>query len=142
MNMLEMVLVLFAVVLFTTVALNYNRLVWEQADYLINANKYLQSSHLIHSILDEVDAFLFSKQLKFNDIKKKYNTERNVTLQHAGGTYSISIHADDCDSLGVLLPEPKPNNLYALVTVETKTFGLRHPVTQQRVYTKTDLNIK
>lgn len=140
MNMMEMVLVLLAVILFTTVALNYNRLVWEQTDYLINANKYLQCSHLSHSILDEVDAFLFSKQLKFNDIKKKYNTERNVTLQHAGGTYSISIHADDCDSLGVLLALPVSNSIYTLVTVRTTTTGLRYPVIQKRVYTKTHLN--
>jgi len=141
MNMMEMVLALFAVVFFSTVALMYNQAVWDQSETLMHANMYVQSSHLTHSILDEVDARLFSKQLAFTNIKAQYNTTRNLNLTHTGGTYSIQISAVDCDSLGVPLATAIPNNIYTLVTVRTNTAGLKIPVTMRRVYTKTHLNL-
>ena len=141
MNMMEMVLAMFAVVFFSTVALLYNRAVWDQSELLIHANQYVQSSHLSHSILDEVDARLFSKQLSFANIKAQYNTTRNLNLTHTGGTYNVQITAVDCDSLGVPLSAPVTNNIYTVVTVRTNTAGLRHPVTMRRVYTKTHLNL-
>ena len=141
MNMMEMVLALFAVVFFSTVALMYNQAVWDQSETLMHANMYVQSSHLSHSIMDEVDARLFSKQLAFTNIKAQYNTTRNLNLTHTGGTYSIQISAVDCDSLGVPLATAIPNNIYTLVTVRTNTAGLKIPVTMRRVYTKTHLNL-
>lgn len=136
-----MVLALFAVVFFSTVALMFNRSMWDQSEKLINANQYVQASHLSHAILDEVDAMLFSKQLAFGSIKATYNTTRNLTLAHAGGTYNMSIVAVDCDSLGIPLSSPIQNNIYVRVSVITKTPGLKVPVTMQRVYTKTHLNL-
>lgn len=141
MNLMEMVLALFAVVFFSTVALLYNRAVWDQTELLIHANKYVQSSHLNHSVLDEVDARLFSKQLAFANIKTQYNTTRTVTLAHTGGVYQIQIAAVDCDSLGVPLSTPVANNIYTIVSVTTNTAGLQRPVVLRRVYTKTHLNL-
>jgi len=141
MNMMEMVLALFAVVFFSTVALQYNRAVWDQSEILINTNQYVQSSHLSHSVLDEVDARLFSKQLAFDNIKNQYNTTRNLDLAHTGGRYVLQISAADCDSLGVPLSTPVTNNIYTVVTVRTSTAGLRQPVVMRRVYTKTHLNL-
>jgi len=141
MNMMEMVLALFAVVFFSTVALMYNRAVWDQSETLMHANMYVQSSHLSHSILDEVDARLFSKQLAFANIKTQYNTTRSLTLAHTGGVYNLQINAVDCDSLGVPLATAIPNNIYTVVTVTTTTAGLKQPVVMRRVYTKTHLNL-
>lgn len=140
MNMMEMVLALFAVVFFSSVAMMYNRAVWDQSEYLIHANQYIQCTHLNHSVLDEVDARLFSKQLKFANIKTTYNVTRNVTLQHTGGSYTMQITAVDCDSLGVYIPGNNKNSIYTLVSVSTSTAGLKHPAILQRVYTKTHLN--
>lgn len=141
MNMMEMVLAMLAVVFFSTVALMYNRAVWDQTELLIHANKYVQSSHLSHSVLDEVDARLFSRQLAFANIKTEYNTTRALTLAHTGGTYNIDIKAVDCDSLGVPLATPVTNNIYTRVSVTTNTPGLQRPVLLRRVYTKTHLNL-
>lgn len=141
MNMMEMVLALFAVVFFSTVAIMYNQAVWDQSEILIHSNKYVQSSHLTHSVLDEIDARLFSKQLAFANIKTQYNTTRSLILTHTGGTYNMQISAVDCDSLGVVLATPVANNIYTLVTVQTNTAGLKQPVVLRRVYTKTHLNL-
>ncbi|MDZ4182331.1 MAG: hypothetical protein U1B83_05580 [Candidatus Cloacimonadaceae bacterium] len=141
MNMMEMVLALFAVVFFTSVAMMYNRATEDQTDLLINAGQYVQASHLSHSVLDEVDAKLFSRQLAFNAVKTNYNTTRNVTLAHTGGNFSMVIHTVECDSLGVPVAVIPTNNLYIRVRVSTSTQGLKRPVVMQRVYTKTHLNL-
>lgn len=141
MNMMEMVLALFAVVFFATVAMQFNQATEDQTDLLINAGQYVQASHLSHSILDEVDAKLFSRQLAFNAVKTSYNTTRNVTLAHTGGNYSIAIHTVECDSLGVPVSVIPTNNIYIRVRVSTSTQGLKTPVVMQRVYTKTHLTI-
>jgi len=58
MSMFEMVLALFAIVLFTTLSLTYNQAIWAQTDYLNNATLVVQASQICHSILDEADAKL------------------------------------------------------------------------------------
>ncbi len=143
MNMMEMVLALFAVVFFTSIAMVYNRSMWDQAELLENASKYVQASHLAHSVLDEIDAKLFSKQLAFNNVKTSYNNVvRTMNLQHTGGTWTLNITAVDCDSLGVPLQTAVANNIYVLISTAVNTSsGLKHPVTMKRVYTKTHLNL-
>ncbi|MDP2173537.1 MAG: hypothetical protein Q8M98_00300 [Candidatus Cloacimonadaceae bacterium] len=141
MNLMEMVLALFAVVFFSTVAMMYNRATMNQTDLLINANQYVQASHLSHSILDEVDAKLFSRQLAFAAVKPNYNTTRTLDLAHTGGRYILVINTVECDSLGTPVSVVPINNIYLRVRVSTSTSGLRTPVVMQRVYTKTHLNI-
>lgn len=141
MNMMEMVLAMFAVVFFSSIALMYNRATEDQTDLLINANQYVQASHLSHSVLDEVDSRLFSRQLAFNNVKTQYNTTRVVDLAFTGGRYTMNVVAVDCDSLGVPLSSPVTGNIYVRVQVTTRTQGLKTPVVMQRVYTKTHLNI-
>ena len=141
MNFMEMAICVFAVVLFSSVAMLINRTLLVQHDLEINVNQYMQASHLNHSILDEVDAKLFSRQLKFNNIGSNYNTTRTQTLPHTGGIWVSSISAAPCDSLGVPLQIADPTAIYMLVRVSTNTAGLKHPVNSFRVYTKTHLNL-
>ncbi len=141
MSYFEMFVAVLAVVLFSTVVLLMNRTMLEQNDLLINASTYMQASHLSHSILDEVDSKLFSKQLKFAQIKTTYTTTRTYNLPHTGGVWTAQISAVDCDSLGIPLTTPVTNNIYVRVLVRTSTTGLKNPVLMQRVYTKTNLNI-
>ena len=130
-----------AVVLFSSMALLLNRSMVNQTDLITNATQYLQASHLNHTILDEIDAKLFSKQLKFSVIKTNYNITRTYNLQHTGGTWIAQIVTVDCDSLGNALQTPDPSNIYLRVQVNTSTPGLRNPVISQRIYTKTHLNL-
>jgi uncharacterized membrane protein affecting hemolysin expression len=65
MSMWEMVLALFAVVLFTSISLSYNQALWTQTDYLNNATLVVQANYICHSVLDEIDAKLFSKSYSF-----------------------------------------------------------------------------
>jgi len=142
MNMMEMVLALFAVVFFTATASMYQRRVMEQNDYMINATQYVQATQLCHTVLDEVDAKLFSKQLAFWSINSLYNnTTRTIDLQFPGDIYQLSISSVDCDSLGAPLATPIYHNIYLRVRVTASTFGLKVPVIMQRVYTKTYLNL-
>jgi len=141
MNLMEMVLALLAVVFFSTIALMYKQSVWDQNELLINAQQYVQASHLSHTVLDEVDAKLFSKQLTFAGIKTTYNTQRTLSLAHTGGQYILNITAVSTDSLGTVLASPPANNIYTRVTVRTATAGLKTPVTMSRLYTKTHLNL-
>ncbi|MDD2331414.1 MAG: hypothetical protein PHI68_02045 [Candidatus Cloacimonetes bacterium] len=142
MNLFEMVLAMFAVVFFTSISMVYNRASWNQTQRLYDASSFVQASQLCHSVLDEVDAKLFSKQLAFNNIKTTFNTTRTLNLTHVGETYTLDIEAVDCDSLGVPLTSPVVNNIYVSVSVTANTTaGLKHPVTLKRVYTKTHLNL-
>lgn len=142
MNYMEMVLALFAVVFFTSVAANYNRQVLEQNDYLINASQYVQASQLCHSVLDEIDAKLFARMIAFFSVKTTYaNVNRTIDLQFPGDVYQLNIRAVDCDSLGVPLTTAVVNNIWVRVTVTASTQGLKVPATLQRVYTKTHLNL-
>ena len=141
MNYMEMFVAVIAVVLFASVAVLINRTMLLQNDQIVNAAQYLQASHLNHAILDEIDAKLFSKQLKFGNIKTNYNITRNISLPHAGGVWSAQITAVDCDSLGIPLAINDPNNIYVRVQVTTAAPGLGHPVVMQRIYTKTHLNL-
>ncbi len=142
MNYMEMVLALFAVVFFTSVAANYNRQVLEQNDYLINASQYVQASQLCHSVLDEIDAKLFARMIAFFSVKTTYaNVNRTIDLQFPGDVYQLNIRAVDCDSLGIPLTTAVVNNIWVRVTVTASTQGLKVPATLQRVYTKTHLNL-
>jgi hypothetical protein len=138
---MEMAICVFAVVLFSSVSLLINRTLLVQHDLETNVNQYMQASHLNHSILDEVDAKLFSKQLKFSNISSTYNLSRTHTLAHTGGAWVSSITAVQCDSLGIPLQVADPTNIYMLVKVSTNAAGLKHPVNSFRVYTKTHLNL-
>lgn len=141
MSYMEMFVAVVAVVLFASMALLLNRSMVNQTDLITNATQYMQASHLNHTILDEIDAKLFSKQLKFSLVKTNYNITRTYNLQHAGGTWIAQIVTVDCDSLGNLMQIPNPNNIYLRVRINTSTAGLRNPVISQRIYTKTHMNL-
>lgn len=140
--MMEMVLALFAVVFFTSVSLNYNQRLMNQNDLLINATQYVQATQLSHTVLDEIDAKLFSKQLAFFNIKTTYaNVNRTIDLAFPGDIYNLNIRTVDCDSLGIPLTTPIVKNIWVRVRVTTVTPGLKVPVVMQRIYTKTHLNL-
>ncbi len=142
MNLMEMLLALLAVVLFTSVAANYNRKLLDQNDYLINATQYVQASQLCHTVLDEIDAKLFAKMIAFFSVKTTYaNVNRTIDLAFPGDVYNLNIRAVDCDSLGIPLSTPVTNNIWVRVTVTATTKGLKVPATLQRIYTKTYLNL-
>lgn len=65
MNFMEMLLALLAIVLFTTLALVYNRNMWNQAENLDNVAQIIQATQLAHSKLDQIDALLFAKKIRF-----------------------------------------------------------------------------
>lgn len=137
-----MLLALLAVVLFTSVAANYNRKLLDQNDYLINATQYVQASQLCHTVLDEIDAKLFAKMIAFFSVKTTYaNVNRTIDLAFPGDVYNLNIRAVDCDSLGIPLSTPVTNNIWVRVTVTATTKGLKVPATLQRIYTKTYLNL-
>jgi hypothetical protein len=137
MNMMEMVLALFAVVFFTTMAGNYNRVLLDQNDYLINATQHVQATQLCHAVLDEVDAKLFSNQLSYDSIIATYDgVTRDIDLNFPGDQYDISISADFCDSLGIVRAEDDTLAINRLVMVEASTQGLKVPVRMQRIYAK------
>ena len=142
MNLFEMVLALMAVVFFTSVAANYNRKILDQNDYLINATQYVQATQLCHTVLDEVDAKLFAKMIAFFSVKTTYaNVNRTIDLAFPGDVYQLNIQTVDCDSLGIPLVTPVTKNIWVRVTVTARTAGLKVPVSLQRVYTKTHLNL-
>lgn len=140
MNMMEMVLALLAVVLFTTLALSYNQAIWRQTDYLNNATLVVQASQLCHSVLDEADARLFSNQLDISNLVSTYNFTRTQTFPHLPETFTIVSVAVDCDSLGRNLGSPNPNSLFKRVVVTVSgPVSLRHPYSMMRLYTKTNM---
>lgn len=142
MNLMEMISALLAVVFFTSIALFYNRTAWSQRERLYDANSFVQATILAHSVLDEVDARLFSKQITFSGIKTTYNTTRTLSLAHVHETYNLVITAVDADSAGVPLATPLPGNIFTKVSVRViPAAGLKREVRMSRLYTKTHLNL-
>jgi hypothetical protein len=140
MNMMEMVLALLAIVLFTTLSLSYNHAIWRQTNYLNNATLVVQASQLCHSILDEADAKLFSDQLDISNLVSTYNFTRTQTFPHLPETFTIESVAADCDSLGGNLSSPNPNSLFKRIVVTVSgPVALRHPYSMMRLYTKTNM---
>ncbi|GAB1468707.1 hypothetical protein MASR2M64_14520 [Candidatus Cloacimonadota bacterium] len=140
MNLLEMILALLAVVLFTTLSLSYNQSIWRQTDYINNATIVVQASQLCHAILDEADAKLFSKQLDISNLVTTYNFTRTQTYPHLSETFVIQSVAVNCDSLGGNLSTPNPNSLFKRVVVTVSGPGaLRRPYSMTRLYTKTNM---
>jgi hypothetical protein len=134
--MMEMVLALFAVVFFTSLAANYNRILIEQNDYLINAAQHVQATHLCHGVLDEVDAKLFAKKITYNQIINYDSTTRIIDLNFPGDRYELELSAAYCDSVGNVLAEDDVLSMYRKITVEASTPGLKYPVQMQRIYAK------
>jgi hypothetical protein len=136
--MFEMVLALFAIVLFTTLSLTYNQAIWAQTDYLNNSTLVVQASQICHSILDEADAKLFSKQLAFSDLLTEYNFSRTQTYPHLPVIFNVASVAADCDSLGQDLATPNPNSLFKRVRITESGPGyLKQPYSMTRLFTRT-----
>jgi hypothetical protein len=138
MNMMEMVLAMFAIVLFTTLSLTYNQAIWIQTDYLNNATLVVQASQICHSILDEADAKLFSKQLDFSDLVSEYNFAKSITYPHLPITLNVQSVAINCDEFGDPLEVDDPLSIWKKVTVTVSGHGyLQRPYVMQRIYVET-----
>jgi len=136
--MFEMVLALFAIVLFTTLSLTYNQAIWAQTDYLNNSTLVVQASQICHSILDEADAKLFSKQLAFSDLLTEYNFSRTQTYPHLPITLNVQSVAINCDEFGDPLEVDDPLSIWKKVTVTVSGHGyLQRPYVMQRIYVET-----
>jgi len=137
MNMFEMVLALFAIVLFTTLSLTYNQAIWAQTDYLNNATLVVQASQICHSILDEADAKLFSKQLELVDLLTEYNFTRTQTYPHLPITFNVEAVTINCDEMGQPLAVDDPLSLYKRVTITVSGHSyLQRPYVMQRIFTE------
>nr|MDK2851602.1 hypothetical protein [Candidatus Cloacimonadota bacterium] len=138
MNMMEMVLALLAVVLFTTLSLTYNQGIWRQTDYINNATLVVQASQICHSILDEADAKLFSKQIDIDSLTVLYNFTETRSYPHLPVTFTVTSTAADCDSLGQDLETPNPNSIFKRIQIKVSGPGyLKTPYTMTRLYTRT-----
>jgi hypothetical protein len=153
MNFMEMVLALFAIILFTTVSLVYNRSMWNQAESLDNVAKIIQATHLAHSRLDEVDAELLSHRVAFTKrqtgntpptVEQHYTGTQNVPLLYSGYTFNITYDHDYCDSLGgtsgisQTYADTTDYKFIKMTVTVASTPGMSHPVTVSRIYTKTN----
>lgn len=142
MNMMDMVMAMIAVVFFTTIATVYNRSMLIQQDNLNDATLVVQTTQICHSALDEIDALLFAKQLAFSDITTNYNFSETRNYDFLGTSFTVTVQAADCDSLGNILTSPPVNNAFKTVTVTVGgNAALRHSVSLTRMYTKTSMYI-
>jgi hypothetical protein len=165
MNFMEMVLALFAIILFTSVSLIYNHSMWNQAESLDKASNVIQATQLAHSCLDEVDAKLFSKDIAFKNVGWPTSaTGLTYTLAYSASPilnvidvdgdgnndykFNLTYNRKYCDSLGVALAtQPATVAAAALLSYFKVTVtiaqapGMQFPVSVTRVYTKTSLNL-
>jgi len=153
MSLMEMVLALLAVVLFTTVSMVYNRSMWSGAEALDNISKVVQATQLAHSKLDEVDAKLLSRQVAFSKrqtnntpptVAQAFTGTTLVNLPYSGYTFRITYDHKYCDSLGVnwanqaYSDTTNYKHIKMTLTVAS-TPGMSHPVVLSRIYVKTNM---
>ncbi len=138
--MMEMVLALFAVVLFTSLSLCYNQAMWRQTDYINNATLVVQASQICHAILDEADAKLFSNQIAIENLVSTYTFTRVQSFPHLSEAFTVVSVAANCDSLGRDLSVANSNSLFKRVEVTVSgPGGLKYPYTMRRLFTKTNM---
>ncbi len=142
MNMQEMVMALFAIVFFTTIALVYSRSMWDTAEALDDGSKVIQATHLAHSKLDEIDAKLFSHQIAFNAVINNFTGTQTVDQAYTGYKYFVTYSFKYCDSLGVNLGSQayQANPFFYKMTITVAAdHGMKVPVVVTRLFNKIDL---
>ncbi len=138
MNMFEMVLALFAVVLFTSISLSYNQAIWAQTDYLNNATTVVQASQICHAMLDEIDAKLFSGQINLTGICTNYNFTRTQIFSDIPITFTVESIATRCDEWGQPLAAGETDSPYRRVEIKVSGHSfLKRPYSMHRLYTET-----
>lgn len=136
-----MLMALFAIVLFTTISLVYSRSMWDQAENLDNVAQIIQATQLAHSKLDEIDALLFAKKIRFaqnqtdnqGDIITPYTIRRQFigldtdpavsvkaaeSLEYSGYTFVPTYSFTYCNEFGAIdslyIDQDPANNQNAL----------------------------
>lgn len=137
MNMMEMVLALLATVLFTTLSLTYNQAVWAQTDYLNNATMVVQASQICHSILDEADAKLFSKQYEIEDLSTYFNYTKTMNFPDIPVSFTVKTETKKCDEWGEILEDQSEVSMYREIKVTVSGHAyLKQPYTMSRFFTE------
>jgi hypothetical protein len=136
MGLREMILVLFAVVLFTKLAMVTNKSIIAEVDQLQRSTYILQSTNLAQRYMDEVDAKLYSKVITIDQISTNYGGTRTVQPIANDMTYTVAIAVANVDSLGVTTGAA--TNYRRLTVSVTTSPATIQSVTMTRLYRKVD----
>ncbi|MDN5353423.1 MAG: hypothetical protein PWQ09_179 [Candidatus Cloacimonadota bacterium] len=96
----QLLFVLFAVILFSTLFLTYYNGIIEQAETIYNTNYYLQGLQIVEKIYQSIMASIISETKDFSQIYTEYSSLEN-SISVEGQVYHYNISSSYCDSLGI-----------------------------------------
>ena len=96
----EMTTLVFAIVLFTSIAMVANNNLFSQAEHLHNSFYELQAMQISQRYFDEIDEKLFSEVVRMNAISSMYDGTKNFVLENSNINYFMEVSSTYSDSLG------------------------------------------
>ncbi|MCD4817981.1 MAG: hypothetical protein K8S23_04775 [Candidatus Cloacimonetes bacterium] len=96
----EMITLVFALVLFTSIAMVANNNLLSQTEHLHNSFYELQAMQISQRYFDEIDEKLFSEVIRLNAIGSMYDGTNNFILENCNINYFLEISSTYSDSLG------------------------------------------
>ena len=95
-----MITLVFAIVLFTSIAMVTNTNLLSQSEHVHKSYYQLQALQIAQKYFDEIDSKLFSENIKFNALSSLYDSENTFNLGNDNIAYQIKIETAYTDSLG------------------------------------------
>jgi len=116
---IQMILVLLALVLFSTLLLNTYNIMLNQSDMIYDNMLYLQGQKIADRYFQKIEAELLGNPPinYFSHIYSNYSAGVQETMMVNNVTYDISIRSAYCDSSGV---NPSADTLYQRVDIKMK----------------------
>ncbi|MDY6916208.1 MAG: hypothetical protein SVM86_07835 [Candidatus Cloacimonadota bacterium] len=95
----ELIILLFAIILFSTLFITYYNGLIDQADTVYNTNYYLQGMQIIEKFYQEIMVDIITESKEFSQIYSDYSNISD-SLSVADKFYHYNITTTYCDSLG------------------------------------------
>jgi len=96
----EMITLIFALVLFTSIAMVANNNLLSQSEHLHNSFYELQAMQISQRYFDEIDEKLYSETIRLEAIESMYSGEKSFILGDSNIDYLMNVSTTYADSLG------------------------------------------
>jgi len=132
MNYQEMLTLLLALVLFTSIAMIANNNLLTQSDFLHDSFYQLQALQIAQRYMDRIDERLYSDAIRLNAISSMFDGENVFYSEKDNMNYVVTIQSTFTDSLG---NDAASATNYYRVDLEVVTQPeVIHPIRISRIY--------
>jgi hypothetical protein len=132
MNYQEMLTLLLALVLFTSIAMVANNNLMTQSDFLHDSFYQLQALQIAQRYMDRIDERLYADAIRLSAISSLYDGENEFYFAKENMIYTINITSTYVDSLGT--PANTITSFYRVNLIITSQPDVISPIRISRIY--------